>query len=413
MKIEFTAPKFEVVKIDDFSLMRDIFAETRDFKVTLKEGHELDMPMSFTYFQNVTLKCQTSRLIREFFYTFQTRGKWSKPARDVLPDPVYKMSMEVPGWEIEREGNQRARAEKGLEAVICDFHQKIENFRKNPVGQSWDKVRAYHPVNQVCEWYLSLSIKEFIQYLSILKKIYEEVERIDLFNLLIASLQDEPILNQWLTQTLDKAFPEHIWEYHTLPHPDGTKVEIGSILYSHMVRNEGFTMVGYFDYLKQVLSSRGERFSSNQQFPITYYIPSKRMIEVLRIRTEWFANWDVWNSHNSWGEIIRQYITEEKPELDRYKKYLNCFDIETGAWVGFGKYALDEQTRLIEEYNNALPNAFLLESREILEQRIQRAGMNPLLHLYCQIFDRGYVKSHNPDNTLWQRYCKKIGRYSW
>ena len=190
-------------------------------------------------------------------------------------------------------------------------------------------------------------------------------------------------------------------EYIT-PSSDSTKMEIGSVLFSQLIRHEGVYVTGYADFMKRVFENPGEVWNCSATFPVSIrFVSEERLMQIMKVRTSWFAVTDRWDDPNSWSAILKKYITGN---LSRDKKYLHYFG-DRGQFdpSTISQYSIDDNLRLHKGYKAYLPDAFALESRDLVLERIRRFGDTPLLQDYLQMFDYGYVQD-NPSNPLRRKW---------
>ena len=105
---------------------------------------------------------------------------------------------------------------------------------------------------------------------------------------------------------------------------------------------------------------------------------------------------DNWDSPNSWGVFLKDYITGNLQADTPYLKYFKPngeFDPSSVL-----SYANETSIRVRKGNKTQLPDAFVLQDKEILMERICRVGINPLLNDYLQMFASGYVID-NPKNS--------------
>lgn len=359
----------------------------------------MKMDLAFNYFQNATFKLKTSVLLRDFFYTFnEVKGKWATTQR-YSTEKTMRCSSE-------------AYIEGRTEAAFALFEDMTNKFNSGEITQ-FDQVRECMPEAFQVSYQFSCPVKQFIKMCSAL--LYAVGEQSEIWREFYASLYEglkAVNLDHWLDNIQKYTDTDECHKYWLNPFENDvfdtssdtffTKLEVGPVLYSQMIRHEGMDVVGYFDFLSKY-KTNSEYDNCKAKFPIKFHCSKSRLLQIIKTRTEWFAVYDDWESHNTWAAVLKKFIPEGA-KLEDYKKYLKVFD-SNGNYdpILAGVHDIDDSLRLHKGYKAYLPNALVLESRNIVLERIKRYGNNPVTNLYLQMFDQGIVKD-NPDNVYRKKW---------
>ena len=117
-------------------------------------GKLIDFDLSLSYFPVYTLSVESSILIRDFFYTFNTPGRWAFTHRNGMPEKLY-VSEEVYS-ELDK-------------PLYEEFEKKIQQWRRDEID--FDTARGYMPLSLSTQWSISLSIKALMRILGFLHYI--------------------------------------------------------------------------------------------------------------------------------------------------------------------------------------------------------------------------------------------------
>jgi len=352
----------------------------------------MKMDLAFNYFQNAIFKMTTSVFIREFFYTFnEVKAKWATTQRYSTQKEMIASSEAV---------LDKAKVDKAFK----EFEEYTDKYNKGEITQ-FDHVREKMPLAYQVNYQFSCPVKQFIKMCSSLLSTVGESSVI--WREFYASLYEAfntPELKYWL-DNLSKYLGTDECTKYTLTRNDCysediiksfNHVTVGPVLYSQLIRHEGLTVLGYPEFMKRYISDNSV-YNCSHEFPIVFHASKSRILQIIRTRTEWFAVYDDWNSHNTWAAILREFIPEGA-DVDSYKRYLKVFNDKGEYDVTLaGVHDVDDSLRLHKGYTAYLPNALVLEDRSIVEERIKRYGHNPVTDMYLQMFDKGYVKD-NPNN---------------
>lgn len=365
----------------------------------------IQMDLGFNYFAHITLRIYSSILLREFFYSFsEYRGKWAETARYSNPNELV-LSNEVEGLFV----NEGLACKKYIQAVSDYETSKTSQF---------DKTREKMPLSTQRMFQISLPIKMLIRILGQLHYICNKSSNhklIEMWRKVWFAFSQIDELSNWLP--LIGKYSGYDSELSLSLTKDKDKTQsrfgVGMVLYSQLIRHEGIKVVGFENFLLQDNLSNLENPDCSSNILIYIDDSNNRMKDIVRLRTSWFAvtdgSWKSDESNNNWGCILKRYI---KGNLNKDKKYLKYFK-KVGNDYEFDpssvdEYSLDDDLRLHKGYNAYFPDAFALESRKILEDRIERYGMNPLMQCYLEMFDQGFIKD-NPNNEKrkkWEELCK-------
>lgn len=366
----------------------------------------IKMDLAFNYFETAIFKMTTSVLIRDFFYTFQEyKGKWATTQR-------YSTQTEM---VCSSECSDLPNNSKAFELFI----KATNDYNSAESKGNFDMVRELMPLSYQVNWQCSMPIKQFIKYLGVLLKLVGPESKI--WTEMYGACYQVPELRSWLefipkylgcdehnTYSIENCYKLYSEDSRGLKSTMQKLYDnignVGSVLYSQLIRHEDTYVLGYPEFIKSLNHRTGAIPNCKLEFPILLRQSPQRKMEMLRVRTEWFAVTDDWDSTNTWAKILKHYIPKGS-QLKDCKHLFMMFDSD-GNWDDsqVGKHDVDDSLRLYKGYNAYFPNAFQLESRKILDDRIARYGMNPLLDLYCQMFDQGYVKDNpnNKDRLKWE-----------
>lgn len=349
-----------------------------------------DMDLAYEYFDVCVFDMSTSILIREFFYTFnEYKAKWATTQR-YSTEKCFTLSNEAflinPLKQIE---------------AIYNFMELTEKFNKGELSK-FDGVREHMPLSFKVNYQFCMSKKQFVKCLAVLAKLVGVDS--PLFREVYMATYKNKCLRDKLNH-IDK-YCNELDEFtkYDLKETDEKDITCGMVLYSQLIRHEGVTCKGYWNFIRSYCHS-SDYSDCSSEFPIKIDWSESRRAEIIRIRTSWFAVTDDWYSNNTWACLLRKYITEENPDIDNYKWMFSWFSKDGEFVNNLGVHGLDDNFRLHKGYKAYFPNAFILESRDLVEQRIKREGVNPLLRMYLQMFDKGYIKDNpnNPYRIKWEK----------
>lgn len=353
----------------------------------------LKQDMAYMYFSNVTLEIHGSILLRDFFYQFNFEGKWAKTNRYVVPEE-FSSSSEIPMDSYE-------------ESLYEEYLSATDRFNRGEITDL-DKLRTKMPLSFRTSWQMSMTVKYLVRILGYMIRnlgvnqfttevwsAFASCPELEPYLSLIGKyhLYDDPLLPS--VNAEERMSDER---YCNLTWSD----RIGCTLFSHVIRHEGVKVGGFTAFVKSYISNDPTIDRTvNATFPVSFTVDKKRWKEILKIRTAWFALVRDFSDCNNWGWILKDYLNGD---LEHDKKYLKYFD-DKGNFLPeqVHSYSMDEDLKVRKGSRGQLPDAFALESRKILMERVEDQGMNPLLSDYLQMFDNGYVKD-NPENTLRKRW---------
>ena len=358
----------------------------------------IKMDLGFNYFANITLRINASILFREYMYSFSDyRGKWAETARYSNPNELNLSSEAV-----------------ALFDEICNVDRVVENYveavekYESGLNKQFDNTRELMPIFTQRMFQISLPIKLLMRILGHLKYLVSKAPALEpMWRKVWTAFAKVKELDYWLPLIRKYSVKDSEMSLTTAMGEPTT--EVGFVLYSQLIRHEGIQVKGFDNFLVNLGCGSFEPTGDcRQTLKIAIDDPYQRMVDILRLRTSWFAVTDGdWSSTNTWGALLKNFLNGD---LDHDKKYLKYFDKNTLEFLpkSVDSYSLDDDLRLHKGYNAYFPDAFSLESRKIVEQRIERYGTNPLMEDYLQIFDRGYVKDNpnNPKRVKWEELCK-------
>jgi len=354
----------------------------------------MEMDLGFNYFCNITLDMTTSVALRDFIYMHQEyKGKWAKTNR----------------YETKKEFIASAEAvDPKKDAQAFETYIKVTHDYENGLEPNFDRARETMPLSFQVNYQISLPVKQFVK---ILASIYINLPW--MWSSIYVACYNNLQLRPWLKFIGKYLNVEEVTKYrigkankvYTLKQFRALytrKLRVGSVLYSQMIRHENMMTAGYIEHLQ---SLRKNKVIPNcaAEFDCYISISESRLTEILKIRTGWWAVFDDWNSNNTWACFLRQFIPEGA-DLEEYKKYLMFFDSKGNFHPELiTRTGIDDGLRLHKGYNAYFPDALALECRDLVIQRINRYGNNPVLGLYLQMFDKGYVRD-NPNNIHRQKW---------
>lgn len=390
------ASRSQFLSIDDGR----VYDKTSDTYTDVDKYAEklIKMDLGFNYFANITLRINASILFREYMYSFSDyRGKWAETARYSNPNELNLSSEAVALFdEI-----------CNTDAVVENYLQAVEKYESGE-NKQFDNTRELMPIFTQRMFQISLPVKLLIRILGHFKYLASMAPGLnEMWKKIWLAFAKVPELEHWLPLIRKYSVKDNEMSLGYTVKLETTR--IGFVLYSQLIRHEGIRVRGLDNFLVKL--GQGDYIPTGdctQELEVSIEDPNDRMVDILRLRTSWFAVTDGdWSSKNTWGALLKNYITGD---LKYDKKYLKYFDKSTEEFLpsSVDSYSLDDDLRLHKGYDAYFPDAFSLQSRKIVEQRIERYGMNPLMKDYLQMFDEGYVKD-NPNNSKrkkWEELCK-------
>lgn len=390
------ASRSQFLSIDDGR----VYDKTSDTYTDVDKYAEklIKMDLGFNYFANITLRINASILFREYMYSFSDyRGKWAETARYSNPNELNLSSEAV-----------------ALFDEICNVDRVVENYveavekYESGLNKQFDNTRELMPIFTQRMFQISLPVKLLIRILGHFKYLASMAPGLnEMWKKIWLAFAKVPELEHWLP--LIRKYSVKDLEMSLTTAMGEPTTEVGFVLYSQLIRHEGIQVKGFDNFLVNLgYDSFKPTGDCRQTLKIAIDDPCQRMVDILRLRTSWFAVTDGdWNSTNTWGALLKKFLNGD---LDHDKKYLKYFDKNTLEFLpsSVDSYSLDDDLRLHKGYDAYFPDAFSLQSRKIVEQRIERYGMNPLMKDYLQMFDEGYVKDNpkNPKRVKWEELCK-------
>lgn len=355
--------------------------------------------LAHNYFEFAIFKFKSSILLRDFFYTFtETKAKWATTQRFSKLDNVVVSSEAV---HI-----------KDNDIAFAEYEDAIKKFHSGEI-KIFNKAREMMPLSHQVEWQIGMPMKQFIRCLAVL--LHNLGQNDPMWKEVYVTCYKNKVIRPWLDLLPKYMHVNEINEYtyiDPLPYnkKDAIVINPGMILYSHLIRHEDTRCIGFMDFMKDIVKGNFEGVPNcNQSFKCTIVTSPIRWRATIRTRTAWFAITDDWNSNNSWSLILKKYIKEKHPKIEDYKWMFAFFD-ENGNFDNSAEVdSVEDGLRLHKGYNNDFPNAFTLQSRDIVLQRIAKFGNNPLMEMYLQVFDHGYIKDnpHNEYRLRWESLCKE------
>lgn len=372
-------------------------------KLTTNEIYESDddfisswmsMGIKLHDFYIMELNITGSYILREWFYTINKKAWAMTTRRDtnwklVHSSEAYRGSIDDEAFNI--------------------IEKNIEIFNKDPWNSQYEKLRGQLPMSRQCNFSLICSVPEFITTLATMyyyldgTKFWEEVY--------LAVRRDIPQIKEYLKWIEKESTTKSKMNKYTLSNikdfelidPFDNKFGVGCILYSQMIRNDDVEVKGFFEYVQKKFNNVSEPFLCSDSFPCYWKISKERFIELIKLRTQWFTTQEPYGDNNNWS-YLASIVIPRGAKLSKYGKYLPYFDLE-GNFLQeeIDRTKADDSMRVTKGFTGAFPNAFSLESRKIVEQRIKRNGYSPITDMYLQMFDMGYVKD-NPNNELRKKW---------
>ena len=353
----------------------------------------IDMNLSNLYFANVTLLVTSSLLTREFFYHFDSYlAQWAKTNRNGIDETKMCFSSEAYDPKLDK-------------PKIFEFHDRMRKFRLGEL-KNFDDVKATLPLSFQTTWQMSLPIKLLMRILGYMFHCFGHCQ---FTHEVWWAFDSVPQLRPYMKligkycDYQDPMFPSIEAEE---AHESGNRItiskKIGMTVFSHLIRHEGLHIGGFISAMRKYLNGTAPRTGDELTFQCSISTVKERWIEIIRLRTSWFAMTDNWDSPNSWGVFLKGYITgnlqADKPYL-KYFKPNGEFDPSSVM-----SYANETSIRVRKGNKTQLPDAFVLQDKEILMERICRVGLNPLLNDYLQMFASGYVIDNpkNPERLRWE-----------
>jgi hypothetical protein len=186
--------------------------------------------------------------------------------------------------------------------------------------------------------------------------------------------------------------------------------KIGFNLESQLCRHEGIKGIGIIDFIKNLrYKSKVNDLNCSATIPYWVHCCEDRLKEIIQVRTHWFAENLKEDNPNSWTYLIKRFAKFEEDgsiDLDKNKHLFGHFD-KKGEFHPelLNRYDLDEGMKVRKGYDLYLPDAFVLEWKGIVTNRIGRDGDSFLNQLYLQHFEKGYIKD-NPNNPYRKKWLE-------
>ena len=385
VKVLSSTDEKDMVKV--FQLSRPQLLHYQDGWITDSEGNILgsdlsylkkliDFDLSLSYFPVYNLSIESSILIRDFFYSFNTLGRWAFTHRNGMPKLLYSSS-EVYDQDEEETYNI--------------FRSKIDEYKSDEID--FDTARGYMPLSLSTQWSISISMKELIRILGYLHSYIGECETFHI--IWLGFMRGIPSFSRW-SHLIAKYDYDSFTDYslNLITHKD-----IGFNLYAQLIRHEGVYASGIGEFLIDYLDTRANNICSSP-IKVDVYASPKRWREVLKVRTAWFSMTDNWGDPNSWSIFLKDVLTGDLDTDKPYIKYFN--DLGRFDDSSIKSYSIDDNLRVRRGKTPYFPDAFALQSRKIIEDRIKARGDNPLFQDYLQIFDK--YCTDDPDNELRKKW---------
>lgn len=133
-------------------------------------------------------------------------------------------------------------------------------------------------------------------------------------------------------------------------------------------------------------------FTQKDIFKVAFYMDKDAYDNLMRLRSHWFADW----SNDMWGSMINDHT-------------MNMTTAEFWNFIpnGNGKadpYHRDMISRVTGEEHN-LPCPIMLEYPDLIQQRLELHGGNPVIWRYVDLVEQGFIKD-NPSNELRRQYVQ-------
>lgn len=346
---------------------------------TIEEYKEklVDFDLSLSYFETYNLEIESSILIRDFFYSFNSKARWAFTHRNGMPETLYSSS------ECYNEKEQK---------MYENFESKIKEWKDGEID--FDTARQEMPLSLSTMWHIQLSAKEIVRILGYLHYYIGETQ---MFHVIWTEFSK--IIPRWI-HLLRKYDHDSYTEGYS--EPIITR-KIGFNLYAQLIRHEDVYVSGIGEFLKQYNSTKFNPANRKCKslINVAISVSEQRWRQIIKTRTAWFSMTDNWGDRNSWSIFLKDYITGD---LHNDIPYLKYFD-ESGEFddSSIRAYAIDDNLRVRKGKTPYFPDAFALESRDIILERIKARGDNPLFQDYLQIFDKGFIND-NPENPLRKKW---------
>lgn len=128
------------------------------------------------------------------------------------------------------------------------------------------------------------------------------------------------------------------------------------------------------------------------ELDVVFYTDKSAYHRLMQLRSHWFADW----STDMWGTMVGDYIKDMT--LKQFWDFLPN---------GNGKndpYKRDMLSRINGEEHN-LPCPIMCEYPDLVRQRAENFGDNPITRVYQGLCDYGFIKD-NPDNEYRKQYLE-------
>ena len=423
--------KFETVKCGGFDDITNVWLKYRDeylerkedgSVVNIKNGKKytkeeydaeiFNMDLSVNYMEMILLNIKSSTAFREFIFQFESLSRWGMSSRDHAEFLTYC-------------GEELSDLKSTYNAYV-KFKEVQDNFKSGT--NSFDAMRECLPVAYQTEFMIYLPVKQFIKYLSVFYR-YHSKTLPKMWKCIYTAAYENDDLRPWLPKILQYLDTEEARRYGNISKRmqkkdvfiNSSRIykglgEIGSVLYSQLIRMENSLTYGYVNFLNEIPNM--EISNCKVPFKVWSAMSEDRVLEIMRTRTAWFASntYDysknkgldnnAWNAFmtNHWVRTWRGEIRLE----DNYQffKFFRKDKMEVDNSV-IDRYLADDENRFHKDYNRFWISPFILEDPRIMIDRLNQQGYCILVDLYCQMYKKGFF-TYNPFNKYQIQWYKWI-----
>lgn len=389
-------------------------------KFYTKEEYEneiFNMDLSVNYMEMILLNITSSTLFREFIFQFEDCiCRWGRSSRDMAEFLTY-CSEEL----ADLPGTPKAYEE---------FKKVQEGFKAG--DNSFDAMRECLPVAYQTDFMVYLPVKQFIKYIAVFYHAFHKILP-ETWRCIYVACYENPDLRPWLDKLSQYQSIEEVRLFEGtnkkfLPGKRGKddhnkfilanriyyKIgNIGSVLYSQMIRMEKSFTYGYYDFIK----SLPQMDCPNCKVPFECYssMSEERAEEIMNTRSAWFASNTYDGDPNAWNEFaIHHWIKNSEGNYsieDNYKFFKFLYKEDGVVKVNqnsINRYIADDENRFHKDYNRFWINPHILgNDGRIMIDRLNQQGYSIHMDLWCQMWKTGLFK-FDPENPYVKRWYKWI-----
>lgn len=414
--------KIETVKCSGFNTITDVWLKYRDEYLkrnpdgsveNIKNGRKYskeeydneiyNMDLSVNYMDMILLNIQSSTVFREFIFQFEDNiARWGMSSRDHAEFLTYC--------------SEELASLPGTLNAYREFKRIQDEFKSGE--KSFDAMRECLPVAYQTEFMIYLPVKQFIKDIAIFYHAFHNILP-DMWKSIYEACYENEDLRPWLKKIASYQNTEEMRIF------EGTKKKmldisgqdfilqnryykylgnIGSVLYSQLIRMEKSYTYGYYEFMKSLPKLTVPNCKS--PFECWSAMSEDRVEEIMRTRSAFFASNTYDGDHNAWNAFaVNHWIGKDgiyKIE-DNYKFFKFLYKDESGkvriSQPAIDRYVADDENRFHKDYNRFWIAPYLLgNDGRILIDRINQQGYSIHMDLWCQMWKIGLFKVNPEDD---------------